>query len=153
MDLSTITVSEFKAFFRRDFPYAPAPAESAVCSNLDKYVFDFDIEKAFLEAQALLNQELFGGDANIRLAYYYLTAHYLANDMRTAMQGIESTGTNPVNSRSVGNVSESYTIPQSYLDNPQLAFFTTTGYGAKYLSLLLPSLVGNIGTVCGWTHP
>lgn len=151
MDLSTITVSEFKAFFRRDFPYAPEDADPA--TDIDKYVFDFDIEKAFLEAQALLNQELFGSDENIRLAYYYLTAHYLANDMRTAMQGIESTGANPVNSRSVGNVSESYTIPQSYLDNPQLAFFTTTGYGAKYLSILLPSLVGNIGAVCGWTHP
>lgn len=153
MDLSTVTVADFKAFFRRDFPYAPATVQDSVCSNLDKYIFDFDIEKAFNEAKALLNQALFPNDDVIRIAYLYLSAHYLANDMKTALQGIESTGTYPVNSRSVGNVSESYTVPDKYLDNPQLAFFASTGYGNKYLSLVLPALVGNVGSVCGWTNP
>lgn len=153
MDLSSITVADFKAFFRRDFPYAPTLAANAVCSNLDAYVFDFDITKAFSEADLLLNQALFSSDANITLGYLYLTAHYLANDMRTAQAGIESTASFPVSSRSVGSVAEAYQIPDSYKDNPSLAFYTTTGYGMKYLSMVLPATVGNIGAICGGTNP
>lgn len=153
MDLNTITVTDFKNYFRRDFPYAQEPATDNVCANLDAYVFDFDIEKAFLEAQAILNQALFPDDATIRLAYLYLSAHYLANDLRTAQGGIESTGNFPVSSRSVGSVSESYQIPDAYKDNAQVAFFSTTGYGQKYLSIVLPALVGNVRTVLGATLP
>lgn len=153
MDLDSITVTDFKDFFRRDFPYAPASAEAAECSNLDKYVFISDIEKAFSEAKINLNQSLFSSDANIQIGFLYLSAHYLANDLRTALQGIESVGSNPVASRSVGSVSESYSIPQRYMNDPILSFFTSTGYGMKYLSLILPKLVGNFGVVCGATNP
>lgn len=151
MDLSTITVSDFKAFFRRDFPYLPADSDS-YC-DADKYVIDEDISKAYLEAQSVFNQGLFGTDESIRLAYYYLTAHYLVNDLRAASAGIDGTGSMLLNARTVGNVSESYTIPQAYVDNPLLAFFTSSSYGNKYLSLVLPNLVGNVGIACGWTQP
>lgn len=151
MDLSLITASDFKAFFRRDFPYLPSDSTS-YCDE-DKYVLDADINKAFLEARSVFNQSLYGDDDSIRVAYYYLTAHYLANDMKAAAAGIDGAGNFPVSSRTVGSVSETYDIPQAYKDNPQLAFFTGSSYGMKYLSLTLPNLVGNIGVVSGWTNP
>lgn len=150
MDLSTITAAQFKAFFTRDFPYPPT---SATPSTDPCYVQDADINKAFLESQAVFNQGLFGNDATITLAYFYLTAHYLVNDLRTAQAGLESTGNYPVASRSVGSVSESYQIPDAYKDDPLLGFYTTTQYGQKYLSIVLPNLVGNMAGVAGATHP
>ncbi len=151
MDLNSITASDFKAYFRRDFPYLPAE-ETSYC-DADKYVLDADIDKAFIEAQAVFNQSLFGEDQFIRQAYYYLTAHYLCNDMKAAASGIDSAGSFPVSARTVGSVSETYQIPQRYIDDPQLVFYTGSSYGMKYLSLALPALVGNIGTVQGWTTP
>lgn len=188
MDLNTITVTDFKNLFRRDFPYLPTYDETITYNLGDKtyyngvfyeakndgtidilptvanswnrivddannYIQDYDITKAFSEAQVSLNQGLFGTDAQIQMGYLYLTAHYLTLDIRTANQGVQSTGEQIVNSRSVGGVSESYTIPQHYLDDPILAFYTYTGYGMKYLSLVLPLLRGNIGVVDGWTNP
>lgn len=151
MDLSTITASNFKTFFRRDFPYLPT-VSTDYC-DADKYVLDEDIDKAFSEAQMVFNQGLFGTDAEIRIAYYYCTAHYLCNDLRAASFGIDGVGSFPVSARTVGGVSETYSIPQRYIDDPQLAFFTNSTYGLKYLSLVLPNLVGNIGIVDGWTNP
>ncbi len=123
----------------------------AGCAN--DYVQPQDISNAFLEAQAVFNMDLFGTDAMVTLAYLYCTAHYMVNDLRTAAQGVDSVGAFPLASRSVGSMSESYMIPDRYKDNPALAFFTSSGYGQKYLSLLIPNLVGNFGSVYGGTNP
>ena len=151
MDLSLITPSDFKTYFRRDFPYLPADPKS-YCEE-DSFVLDSDIEKAFTEAKATFNQALFGDDETIRISYLYLTAHYLVVDIRASANGLSATGSFPLNSRSVGNVSESYDIPDAYKKNPQLAYFSSTPYGMKYLSIALPNLVGNVGAVAGWTTP
>ncbi len=190
MDLNAITVSDFKAQFRRDFPYLPSynpeklynagvrvyyadsdlfyecssngtqgidPTDATkwqqVADDLDNYVLDEDISKAFAEAQFNLNQGLFSSDANIKIAYLYLTAHYLANDLKTALAGFMGAGGMPITNRSVGNVSESYGIPKAYLESPQLSFYTSSGYGLKYLSFVLPLLVGNMSAVGGATLP
>lgn len=191
MDLSTITVSDFKSFFYRDFPYLPVydPAQlynagtrvyypttllfylclvngtqgvtpgtnpndwSIISDDINNYVQDSDITKAFAEAQILLNQALFGSDTNIRIGYLYLTAHYLCNDLKAAGGGIGAATQFLLNSRTVGSVSESYSIPQAYLDNPSFAFYTNSAYGMKYLSLVLPNLVGNVVAVIGGAHP
>jgi hypothetical protein len=124
-----------------------------VPDNIDNYVQDSDITRAFAEAQVNLNQALFSTDAQIKLGYLYLTAHYLVNDLRAALGGISASALFPALSRTVGSVTESYMIPDVYKDNPVFSFYTTTPYGLKYLSLILPQLVGNFGAVCGWTHP
>lgn len=124
-----------------------------VAGDVDDYVLDEDIQKAFAEAQTIFNQALLGTDEQIRIGYMYLTAHYLVNDLRTAMRGIQSTGEQLMSSRSVGSVSESYSIPAAWTDNPIYNFLAKTGYGLKYLSMVLPRMVGNIGTVAGWTNP
>lgn len=151
MDLSSITIADFKALYVRNFQYAPEGA--TYDSNSAQFVYDADITKAFAEAEMVFNQALFSGNANITLAYLYLTAHYLVNDLITAGQGINASADFPVSSRSVGSVSESYSIPQRYLDDPNLVFYTKSAYGMKYLSFLLPNLIGNINAVEGDTVP
>ena len=191
MDLNTITVADFKALFRRDFPYLPSydpaklynagarvyyattelfytclvngtqgitPGSDAtkwvvVNDSTDNYVQDDDITRAFGQAQVNFNQSLFSGDDTIKLCYLYLTAHYLVVDMRNALAGVSGAGAFPLASRSVGSVSESYGIPSAYLANPSYAIYAQTGYGMKYLSLVLPMLVGNVGIACGGTTP
>jgi hypothetical protein len=148
LDLSTITVTDFKSFFSRDFSYA-----QAFDPDNTSFVTDDDINKAFSEAKIGLNQGLFSSDDNIRIGYLYLTAHYLVNDLKTALQGIGGVADMPLSGRTVGSVSETYSIPKAYTDDPILAFYTQSRYGMKYLSLVLPSIVGNVGVVAGATVP
>lgn len=192
MDLSTITVADFKALFARDFPYLPVwsntklynaaalvyydinelfyiskangntgnvPTDAtkwdleAPQSDIDNYVQDSDITKAFAEAKILFNQTLWSSDDNIKIGYLYLTAAYLVNDLRAAMGGISANAFMPLSSRSVGNVSEAYAIPDAFKNNPSYAFLMQSAYGLKYLSLVLPQLVGNVTAAAGDTLP
>lgn len=152
MDLSTITVADFKAQFPRGFPYLPSNLSPSSETARD-YVLDSDIETAFVEAQMQFNQGLFGTDAQITLAYLYLTAHYLIHDLKAAAQGLNQSGSFPVSGRRVGSVSENYTIPDYYLNDPSLLFYTTSSYGVKYLSFVMPRIVGNIQAIQGATPP
>jgi len=190
MDLSAITVDDFKSLFRRDFPFLneydnaelynsgnrvyyattklfydcivngttgilPTVTNnwSIAVDDLDNYIIDNDIEKAFAEAKMMLNQSLFSSDDNIKLGYLYLTAHFLVNDIRAAQRGISGLGAFPLQSRSVGSVSESYGIPDMYLKNPVYSFYTQSAYGLKFLNMVLPFLVGNFAAVQGGTNP
>lgn len=193
MDLTTITVAQFKAQFFRDFPYLPVysatqlynigdrvyytptllfydaladgvinitpPSDAAkwqrvaVQPSIDDYVQDIDIQHAFAEAQMNFNQGLFGTDAEITLGYLYLTAHYLCNDIRASRAGIMANPAFPMTSRSAGSMSESYSVPDAYKDNPVLAFYISSAYGMKYLAMVLPKMVGNVGVVAGMTRP
>lgn len=109
-----------------------------------------DVENAFNEAKASFNDTITGNEDDLKLIYLYCTAHYLVNDLNAG--GSESAGTNPVNSRSVGNVSESYSIPQWQLDSPIYSFYTKTSYGLKYINLIQPYLTGFMATVKGGTN-
>jgi len=124
-----------------------------IVDEVFNYVLDADIAKAFAEAKIVFNQGLFGTDDEITLGYLYLTAHYLANDINAAQQGVAGAGSFSVASRSVGNVSESYAIPEAYTSDPILAFFAKSSYGLKYLSLVMPKLVGNMIAIGGTTQP
>lgn len=120
--------------------------------DINNYVQDNDITNAFAEAQVIFNQSFFPTDAVIKLAYLYLTAHYLVNDLKAALAGIGASAAFPVNSKTVGSVSESYSIPEAYLEDPRLAFYTSSAYGLKYLSMVLPNIVGNMQAIAGWTQ-
>ena len=155
MDLSTITPAAFKAQFPREFPYATVNSQDA-----SKYVLDSDIQNAFLQARMQFNQSIIPTPAGldpaqaITLAFLYLAAFYLVIDIKNALGGVEGTGaTFPVNSRSVGNVSVSYTIPEKYLKNPNILYLTQNGFGQKYLSFILPGLIGNAVAVFADTNP
>jgi hypothetical protein len=52
-------------------------------------------------------------------------------------------------SKSVGSVSEGYSIPAWLLNNPMLSMYANTGYGIKYASLIKPYITGNFFIVKG----
>lgn len=150
--VSDIVVDDFKDFFVRDFQYAIASGETESIYTCEKdYVMDSDITKAFAEATINFNEGLFGTDESLKITFLYLAAHYLVNDLQTAQQGAGSNGYFPVNSRSVGGVSESYSIPKWMIDDPILGLYATTRYGQKYISLIKPLLIGNVVVLEGAT--
>lgn len=137
------SVADFKAYFQRDFPYGTDPATS---------VLDIDITKAMSEANFNFNSSFYATQENFNIGFLYLTAHYLVTDLRASSQGISGQFTWLESSKSVGSVSQSFSIPQRIMDDPNFAWLMKTNYGAKYLMLLLPQMVGNMFSVCGRTH-
>jgi hypothetical protein len=145
--LSTITVDDFKAYFVRDFFYYTSG------DSTRETITDNDLTKALFEAKVNFNPGLFPDDDTIKVAYMYLCAHYLCVNVQTAATGINSVGYCPVNSRSVGDVSESYEIPEWLKKDPTLYSYNTTRYGQLYLSIVRPLLIGNVHVFKGWTTP
>ena len=114
--------------------------------NVLNYTQDTDIQEAFNEAKINFNEGLFPDETTAKLVFMYLAAHYLTIDFRNAL------GTNQVGiltSKSVGSVSEGYTVPGWLQNNPMLSMYATTGYGIKYASLKKPYLTGNVFIVHG----
>lgn len=138
------TVSDFKNYFTRDFPYG---------TNPDTSVTDTDIAKAQQMANIAINQGLWGDQGSYNIGYNYLTAHYLVMELRSSTQGVNGQFAFLESSKSVGSVSQSFAIPQRVLDNPDWSMLMKTNYGAQYLQLVLPQLCGNMFSVCGRTLP
>lgn len=147
-----ITVDDFKTWFSRDFQYrTPVGSTDPKPGCPNDFVTDDDINKAFIEAQQVFNPGLFGTDEALRVAYYYLTAFYLVNDLQTSVQGVNSVPFFMVNNRSVGDVSEGYEIPEWVKKDPILSAFMLNRYGQKYVSIIKPLLIGNVRVSFGWT--
>jgi len=118
--------------------------------DIDNYVQDDDITRAFAEAKTLYNQAFFPTDESQKLGFLYMAAMFLYNDIRASGGGGPAFA---VTSRSVGSVSESYGVPKTYLENPQYAMYIQSPYGLKYLAMVLPRMIGNVAAVCGTTRP
>lgn len=136
------TVADFKAYFTRDFVYGTDNTK----------VQDSDITKAFGQTDLSLNPALASSQDSFTMLYLYMSAHWLCMDLRMSSQSVNGQFSWAVNSKSVGSVSESFSIPQRILDNPELAYLTKTNYGAKYVALILPQISGQVFTVAGRTH-
>lgn len=140
------TVDEFKAYFFRDFNYAPTSDPNDL-----KYITDPDITKAMDQAEATFNSRLFGNDAGRKQAFLLLAACYMVSDIQTSTQGLSSQFNFPVSSKSVGGVSIGYSIPKQYLDDTFVSFLASNGYGVKYFQLAQPWTVGRVGIIDGTT--
>jgi len=104
-------------------------------NGIKERVLDRDIEKAFKEADILYNTDYLSNDEERKLAYLYLTAHYLVFDMN--MEGVDDDGQAGVlASKSVRDVSLSYTLGQWASNTPVYSLLMKTAYGQKYLSLI-----------------
>ena len=112
--------------------------------NVDNYISDADISRAFTEAKINFNPKLFPKCDEGRMAFCYLAAHYLVIDLNNALNPFSLGGMGLTQSKSVGSVSESYAIPQWIMNDKNLGLYAQTGYGRKYLSLIIPKLHGNI---------
>lgn len=137
------SVADFQAYFYRDFPYG---------TGIEENVIDQDIAKAFQQANVNINQGLFPDQATYTMAYLYLSAHYLVFDLRMSSQGLNGQYSFLEQSKSVGQVSQSFAIPQRILDDPYFSMLTQTNYGAKYLQLILPQLAGQMFNAFGTTR-
>lgn len=112
--------------------------------NKYDYITDEDIVKAMTQAIQIGN-ERFGETCVEKVnIYLHLVAFYLVMDIKNASTGVNSSFSGTVQSKSVGDVSESYAIPQWVNDNPMYSIFTQNGYGLKYLSLIAPYLACTI---------
>jgi hypothetical protein len=135
-------IADFKAMFVRDFNYG---------STTDK-VMDADITNAINLALIEFNSALpFETDQQATLVFMYLAAYFLVANLQTSTHGVGSQCNFPVSSKSVGGVSVSYSIPEAWLKSANLAHFTMNGYGMRYLTLVYPFTIGNVGIVEGTT--
>jgi hypothetical protein len=138
------SIPDFKAYFSRDFPYSDDPKSG---------VTDADISKAYGQARQNLNESLFANQEMFSQGFLLIAAHYLVIDLRMASQGINGQFSWIESSKSVGSVSQSFSVPDSIMRNPYLAMLSKTNYGAKYLELILPQLYGNVSIAYGRTLP
>jgi hypothetical protein len=137
------TASDFKALFVRDFPYAP----ESDADNAD-YIMDSDIDSAIADALVNFNSDLDDADHRVFLT---LAAYWLVENIKLSSKGLSSQAKFLESSKSVGGVSVGYSIPDKFAKNPVLAGYMRNGYGQKYLSMILPYIVGNVDMQSGTT--
>lgn len=137
------SVSTFQNFFSRDFAYG----------TTSDVVNSSDIQNAITLAGINFAQGLWATQQAYTTGYLYLTAHFLVMNLRASSQGIAGNYTWLTNSKGVGTVNESYQIPQRILDNPAMAMYSKTYYGAQYLNMVLPQIVGQMFTSFGPANP
>lgn len=134
-----LTVKDFKKQFPRFTPTYltdDVPEEEEL-----NYTRDDDILNAYQEAKVNFNEGLFPNEETALMVFLYLTAHYLTVDFNNAL-GVNNVGI--LTSKSVGSVSEGYSIPTWLMNSNALSPYATTGYGVKYASLIRPYLIGNV---------
>lgn len=119
----------------------------------NKRVMDSDITGAIGDAQFNVAPGLFGTQAQFTRAFLYLAAHQLIEKLKMAAAGVQSQYGWLTAHKSVSGVSQSFKIPAVVADNPFLANISTTRYGAMYIQIVAPLLVGNIGVDCTYTNP
>lgn len=136
-------VNDFKNYFVRDFTYGSDPSTT---------VLDSDISKAQNEAKVSFNSRFASSQQNFDILFNYLTAHYLVMDLRAASQGLSGQFSWAEAGKSVGSVSQQFSIPDRILQSPQYSYLSKTNYGAKYLMLILPYLNGAVFSVHGRTR-
>jgi len=185
------TIADFKAYFYRDFTYAPyyipdktytlnalvyyqatelfykckvasttaLPTDTTAWDiqspqdSILSYIADIDITKAINEAKMMFNVNLgFDTDDNAKIAFSYLTAHFLS--ITLGLNGATNGSNGLLTSRSVGNVSEGYTIPE-WMQTAGYAFFRNSLYGIKYAELTRSLRFANTMPFCviGATSP
>ena len=108
--------------------------------SINNYITTNDIQKAINEALANCNTRFGNTDNEKIMIFMYLIAFYLVVDMNNANAGLSSNYLGISQSKSVGDVSESYVIPDFISNNPLYAIYIQNGYGMKYISLIAPYL-------------
>lgn len=116
-------------------------------------ITDDDVAGAIQDAAFNINQALFDTQANWSRAFCYYAAHCLVERLLAAGEGVRSQFSWLVNAKTVGDVSASFTIPTTILESPFLSLISKTRYGARYLEIIAPLLVGNMQTNFRITPP
>lgn len=113
-------------------------------TNLTK-VTDYDLQAAIIAATLFnINSCLFSSQAAYTYAYNLLVAHYLCENIAAGNTGLFGKAEWLTSAKTVGNVTEHYEIPDRVLRSPYLSKLSKTTYGAQFLELVSPQLIGNI---------
>jgi hypothetical protein len=137
--------------------YAVPPTVTITSQDGD----DTDIKKVtnidILAAQNMglmnINQGLFESQLFYSQCFNLLTAHYMVTNLLASTQGVKSQYDWLTSQRSIGNVNSSFAIPDRVKKSMFLSTLTQTRYGAQYISLIAPLLLGNVRLVVGDTTP
>ncbi len=126
-----------------------------VGDNTDpKKVTDYDIAKAMRAAMTFnMTGALWGSQAAYTYAYNLLIAHYLCENAQASGAGLGGQADWIRNSKTVGDVTESFSIPERVMKSVYLSKFSKTTYGSQFLELASPSLIGNFQSYHRCTLP
>lgn len=143
------TVADFKAYFDRDFAFGEDdPNQPKV-----RKVRDQDITAAMQQASIIFAIDLMASQEQYTVCFLFLTAHFLCVAAQTTASGGFGQFAWLQQSKSAGDVSESFSIPAFIQRNPLLASLCTTKYGARYVTFIAPYLIGNVNIAFGETTP
>ena len=148
MSFTLPTVADFKAMFDREFNFAGTDDQD----NLKK-IRDTDLTKAIACANVNFNDRLFASNDDSKLAFLYLAASYLVENLRNSTNGLASQARFPITAKSVGGVQVQFQVPTRFLNDPFVALLAGNGYGLMYLSMALPAATGQIFISPGGPKP
>jgi hypothetical protein len=116
-----------------------------------KFVRDTDVTRALtaMQASGLFNPALFSTQEQFTYAVNLLVAHFLCVNLLASSGGINGGAPWLVANKTVGDITEGFVIPDRISRSLTLMPLTKTSYGAQYLQLIAPSLVGGISAVRG----
>lgn len=134
------TITDFKNYFNRDFPYGNADLTT---------VNDTDIQKALDQQQNVINPCLFWNQNIYTQGALLMSAHFMVLNLRASAQGIAGKFEWLQNSKGVGAVNVGISIPPRLLENPEFAMLVSTTYGTQFLYIVLPLLTGEMFSVYG----
>ena len=145
MPYTVPTVADFKAYFDRDFAYGEDdPNQPNV-----RMVRDKDITAAMRQSGIIFAEDLMASQDMYTTCYLFLTAHFLCVAAQATASGAYGQFAWLQQSKSAGDVSESFAIPDFIKRNPFLAALCTTKYGARYVMFIAPYLIGNVNIAFG----
>jgi hypothetical protein len=116
-------------------------------------VQDTDIQGAITDAQYNINEGLFATQDTWNRGFLYLAAHQLVEKLLMDAEGTQSQYAWLTTAKSVADVNESFQIPDRISADPFLAHLSKTRYGAMYLQIISPQLIGNVITAFRFTLP
>ena len=141
------TLADFKKRFARDFKFGKG----------NDTVTDADIKNAMQDSMIVFNPILFS-DSEGWQGFLYLSAHYVRINIEAAggLQpeveglGIENQAEQVLSGASTQGVNKNYVEPPDFVKRtPLFQQLWLTTYGQKYVAMVQPKLVGNVGIVAG----
>ena len=119
----------------------------------EKRVTDDDLIGALADAGDNMNEENFPDQASFTRGYLFLAAHCLVENLLASVEGLASQFSWLTQAKSVGGVSQSFAVSERIREDPFLSLLSTTRYGARYLQMVLPYIVGHTSALCRQTNP
>jgi hypothetical protein len=132
---------------------SPVLSVSVGDDSVETKVTDVDIAGAIADAEYNMNEELFCDQATYTRAFLFLAAHSLVETMLCAVEGLASQYSWLTAAKSVDGVSQSFAVSERVREDPFLSALSTTRYGAKYLTIVLPFTVGHTTALIRQTNP